>query len=209
MSKRVDVLGQRFGRLVVLRLGDPDANNHRYWVCQCDCGNVKEIGGSMLLHKMSQSCGCLRRETMEAFWKSHTTHGGRRSREYRIWREIKSRCFNENCWAYKYYGGRVITMCDRWRASFANFIADMGPRPSPRHSIDRIDNDGNYEPGNCRWATRVEQARNTIKTRFATINGERRPLREWAEISGIEFYTLYTRSRRLGWPDSELLRPVK
>jgi len=111
---------------------------------------------------------------------------------------MKRRCYNPNTPYYHLYGGRNITVCGRWKDSFVNFLADMGPKPSPEHTIDRIDNDGNYEPDNCRWATKMEQSHNSRKARLITYNGETLCLREWARRLGIGHMALSTRLNR-GW----------
>jgi hypothetical protein len=147
-----DLTGQRFSRLTVLR--SAKVGHFEYWICRCDCGTEKPILGKLLRNGNTQSCGCLHRERFH-----HRTHGKSYTPEHRIWRGVWTRCTNAKAQDFKYYGGRGITVCDRWRA-FENFLADMGERPTAKHSIDRIDNDGNYEPGNCRWATVAEQRRN-------------------------------------------------
>ncbi len=134
------------------------------------------------------------------------THGMSESAEYRIWKLMKSRCLNPNFPKYPTYGGRGVRICDRWLNSFATFYADMGPRPSPYHSIDRFpNNDGNYEPSNCRWATRTEQVRNRGVTRMLTFDGETLPLIEWAERYGIKYITLYMRLEK-GWSIERCLK---
>lgn len=129
---------------------------------------------------------------------------GKRTTEYSIWKGIKRRCLKRNFRLYARYGGRGITMCDRWVDSFPNFLADMGQRPSPDHSIERKDNSGPYSPDNCIWATRSEQARNRRSSRRITIGGETRLLCEWAEISGINS-TLIGWRVKVGWPEHKLL----
>lgn len=118
--------------------------------------------------------------------------------EYGVWIGITRRCTKPQVTNYVWYGARGISVCDRWRRSFPAFLADMGPRPSPAHQIDRIDNDGHYEPGNCRWATPKENGRNTSKTRLITIGGVTRPFAEWVELSGLSKSTIWTRLNT-GW----------
>jgi hypothetical protein len=123
---------------------------------------------------------------------------GNQSTEYRIWAGIKSRCTDAASRNYRRYGGRGIVVCDRWRDSFVNFLADMGPRPSKLHSVERIDNDGNYEPKNCKWATRAEQALNTRRSRLLEINGELKNMAVWAREAGIAPQLIYHRLK-FGW----------
>lgn len=133
---------------------------------------------------------------------SYRTHGesyaGRKSPEYTAWTNLKIRCLNSRAQNYPRYGGRGITVCDRWRDSYENFLADVGRRPSPDHSIERVDTNGHYEPGNVRWALRTEQARNRRTTRLLTLDGATRPLVEWAEVIGIPQHCLGERLRK-GW----------
>ncbi|MBA4033193.1 MAG: hypothetical protein C0480_01115 [Bradyrhizobium sp.] len=142
------MVGQRFGMLTVTaRVQTNAVRGNAQWYCQCECGEVSVHSGSTLRRGHATSCGCRK-----------LTHGGRYLPEYETWCRIKKRCYNPNSEKWHRYGGRGIEVCERWRKSFADFLADVGRRPSPEHSIDRYpDNDGNYEPGNVRWATRLEQ----------------------------------------------------
>jgi hypothetical protein len=153
---RANLTGQRFGRLAVLQEAGARHGN-RYWRCECDCGGETTVRTKSLRNGDTNSCGCLWLEIIKA---SNATHRLTETPEYRAWRAAKDRCYNPNTWNFHNYGGRGISMCDRWRNSFEAFYADMGPRPSAQHSIDRINNDGNYEPDNCRWSTRKEQRAN-------------------------------------------------
>ena len=163
---RDDYRGRRFGRWAVLQLGVRIGNaGQPYWRCRCDCGTVKEVQQYNLSAGQSPSCGCLSKERMRAM---RTTHGetigekGERGRtkEYRAWSHIKSRCYNPKVPCYPRYGGRGIRVCDEWLGSFTAFLRNVGRAPSPKHSIDRVDNARGYEPGNVRWATATEQSRN-------------------------------------------------
>ncbi len=143
-------------------------------------------------------------------WIKRIYHGLRGCPEYKIWAAVKTRCHNANVNNYQNYGGRGIQMCERWENDFRTFLEDMGPRPSPKHSIDRIDNNGNYEPNNCRWATHIEQRRNTRRNHYLTYKSETLTLVEWSERTGIKAPTIRARinSYHLSVEDA-LTRPVK
>lgn len=165
MSSFIDLSGRRFGRLTVVRLHGKKPNGyhangtplHRLtWFCQCDCGATAVVAGRELRRGETKSCGCAKKELIGAL---NRTHGMTRKREYRSWQAMKERCGNLNNCHFNNYGGRGIQVCERWRNSFENFLADMGKCP-PLHSIDRIDVDGDYTPENCRWADAATQTIN-------------------------------------------------
>lgn len=161
MPAKVNIAGQRFGRLTAVAETDQRSDGKVVWRCVCDCGVESLVNCRRLRSGNTRSCGCLERDTLIARNAKHgAAHRGRLAPEYMVWSAMVRRCTDKNDKGWDDYGGRGITVCERWRAGYASFIADMGRRPSPRHSIDRIDNDCGYEPGNCRWTTRVVQTRN-------------------------------------------------
>ena len=185
-SRTKDMTGQVFGKLTVQKLAGFASGNRVVWECLCKCGETSLVTGKNLRSGNAMSCGCAR-------W----THGMSKTPTYRCWIDLLRRCTNPTTQRFASYGGRGIKICKRWEV-FENFLADMGPRPSKGYSIDRIDNDGNYEPGNCRWATHKEQCNNTRKTLRITFNGETRTFVEWCEITGLSYEKLRCRLRR-GW----------
>lgn len=179
--------GQRYGRLTVLGLAGR-APSGRLWDCRCTCGRSKVILGTALRSGHTKSCGCLFTEiTNRARRHGHRRGGGRTSAEYEIWRAMKARCTNPKATNFAYYGGRGIAVCERWLTSFEDFLADMGPRPTPDHSLNRIDNDGPYAPQNCRWATKQEQANNKRSNRYVIIDGSRLTLAAAARAYAFNF----------------------
>jgi hypothetical protein len=179
--------GDRHGRLVAVeRTGTLSKAGARLWLFRCDCGNEIILIPYQARTGSTSSCGCLRKEIHSARMKQlRTTHGMRGSPEYSIWEKMKRRCNNPNDTAFANYGGRGITVCERWRESFESFYTDVGPRPSTKHSIDRIDVNGNYEPSNVRWATATEQVRNRRNTIMVEFQGRYVPLSEVCESVGI------------------------
>lgn len=194
-------LPRQFGRLTVIRFaGRKGSRNEPRVECLCECGRSSIKPWRSLLTGKTQSCGCL---SVEASRSRMTTHGhatkGRISGEYRVWSAVIKRCCCESDSAFPNYGGRGIQICDRWRNSFEAFLADVGPRPSLSHSLDRYpNNDGNYEPGNVRWATAKEQAKNRRSNVLLTANGETLHITEWAARIGTTCTIISGRLDR-GW----------
>lgn len=183
-------VGDKFHHLTLLA-ELPRLNRMRQWRVRCDCGNVFDtLQKNFLSGGKRKSCGCTNRKFM--------THGKTKAPEYRHWINIITRTENPNTPFYGYYGGRGIRVCDRWRSDFMNFYNDMGPRPTPHHSVDRIDGDGHYEPGNCRWATRKEQQRNLDSNHLVKVKGVAVTLAEAAENAPVPYNTVLYRLKR-GW----------
>ena len=185
MGNLIDLAGQEFGRLKILRRAGKDKRGEILWLCQCNCGNLTTVRGSILRNGRTVSCGCLIKE-MLANGTVRRTHGMGKTSTYRIYYHMLDRCNNTNNPFFDRYGGRGINICPDWtgKNGFVNFLRNMGERPQGK-SIDRIDNDGNYEPGNCRWATPKEQARNRKGNRLIEYNGKIQCLKALAEELGI------------------------
>lgn len=194
-SKRTIVPGDQFGRWAILErdLSRSQSRGH-HWLCRCTCGTVRTVRAFRLLSGESLSCGCLARELIA---QRNQTHGLYYTAEHRAWAGMRTRCRNPKSDSYDRYGGRGITVDSSWD-SFEQFLADMGPRPGAGYSIERIDNDGPYAPGNCRWATVLEQARNKHNNTRLTYHGQTMALSAWAEAKGIRADTIMARIGH-GW----------
>jgi len=199
MPRRSDLVGKRFGRLVVL---EPSFTKYTklHWKCLCDCGNITNVQTEYLTHGNTKSCGCLQREILSNIGKEvNTTHGQTNTRLFNLWSKIKSRCYCKGSSGYHNYGGRGIIMCDEWKNDFLNFKnwaikngyrEEILPNGRNKLTIDRIDNNGNYEPNNCRWTTYKQQARNKRTNKIYEYNGKQLCLSELAEICGLGKNTL-------------------
>jgi hypothetical protein len=201
VSNFINLTGRRFGRLVAVGFDRPigkwGGRDRIFWRCNCDCGNESFVCGEVLRRGDALSCGCLQRELASARKK---THGASRTRLYRIWTHVLSRCRNPNVPQFHNYGGRGVSICKEWENSFEAFAAYIGNPPSRAHSIDRFpDMNGNYEPGNVRWATAQQQARNRRGIVAVNFEGRSICLAEAAEIVGISYGTVYCRIFRHGW----------
>lgn len=197
MGKIVDLTGQRFGRLTVIRRG-PNANRGKArWWCECSCGKSCVLVFSFSLRGGdTKSCGCL---LGEAGRLRLQTHGRSKTPEHKTWLALRRRCNSPSDINYSRYGGRGIRVCERWMNSFENFLTDMGPRPSRQHSIDRLDVNGDYEPSNCTWSDPRQQARNKRNSLLVAHNGETLHINEWSERTGIRAGTLRERLLTLSW----------
>ena len=197
-----DITGNRYGRLTVLSYAGSipsymgSQSRVSAWNCQCDCGKTLTSITSRLKNGNTKSCGCLFSDVIKVV---SVTHGKARSPTYRSWSNMWARCTNKKLKEYKHYGGRGISVCDEWR-DFAVFLSDMGEKPL-NHSIDRIDNDKDYSPDNCKWSNQLEQTRN----RRVTVQFDGQPLADIAEQANVNYHTLYSRLRKYGTPFPEHL----
>jgi hypothetical protein len=201
---QTDITGHKFGRLTAVNFVKK-YKKHLYWLFRCDCGQdiIIEKGHAASGH--SKSCGCLNNEARAI---SNRKHGMCYTPEYKAWSSLIFRTTSSNFKESDRYIGRGITVCDSWRNSFEQFYKDMGTRPSLKHSVDRINNDGNYEPSNCRWATRTEQNNNICTNIHITVNEETKTPRQWSDITGIG-YTVIRDRVKLGWsPERIITEPV-
>lgn len=203
----LDEVGNRHGRLLVIaRAGSYRTSRATYatWRCQCDCGREIVATGKNLRSGNTASCGCVGREkSSKQMREMHLRHGLTNTQEFRIWIGIKTRCMNKKDPGYKNYGGRGIKLARRW-FKFENFIADMGPRPSTAHTIERKDNDAGYNASNCRWATFTEQANNRRSCVRIEFDGVTRTIADWARAVGFPPTTISMRLKR-GWSVEDAL----
>lgn len=191
------MIGEKFGRLVVTASAPRNYDGRLMWMCHCECGAGKAILQRSLQRGLTNSCGCLQRETFSAMAKAKSyRHGYAKTPTYISWQAMKTRCFNEKDEHWPDYGGRGITVCERW-GEFQNFLADMGERPAGM-TLDRIDVNGNYQPGNCRWANQETQASNKRNTVLVEAEGKSQSVSAWAREKGLSPITLHGRLQK-GW----------
>lgn len=197
------IAGQTFNRWTVVSRVKTDLRPITQYLCRCSCEKKAEriLSGWLLKAGISKSCGCWLSERISLRNRTHGMYG---TSEYRTWQSMLGRCHSKTHKSFWRYGGSGIFVCDRWRNSFENFYADMGPKPSPKHSIDRIDGTGSYTPENCRWATTGEQLRNRRVTRFIEFQGKKLTAKEWEPFSGVKPDTLLRRIK-LGWTPERAL----
>lgn len=191
-----DLTGQRFGRLVALEPIRGSRNNPPKYICKCDCGNIVTVRSCHIVSGHTKSCGCYNSDVVK---EMKTTHGQCHTRLYRIWFGMLGRCTKESNEAYHNYGGRGITVCDEWRKFEPFYEWSMKNGYTDELTLDRIDVNGNYEPSNCRWATRYEQSRNTRRNVVITFNNETKILRDWEIELGMNPGTLEARINDYGW----------
>lgn len=205
--KRIDLIGKKFGRLTVIKRAEntvlPCGQTKTRWLCRCDCGNEIITQGYSLKNGHTKSCGCLNREMRVI---ANTKHGKHGTRIYKSWESMKARCYNNNDKKFPRYGGRGITVCDEWRNDFQVFY-DWAISHGYKEglTIDRINNDGNYCPENCRWVGLNEQANNKSTNQFLTYNGETKTIAEWSRERGIRYETLRQRIVRYKWSAEKAL----
>lgn len=192
MGKHIDLVGKQFSRLTVLRYLKGSK-----WECKCDCGNIVIVGTQKLNNGNTKSCGCLHKDK----WRQVISkHGGRGTRLYRIWQGMITRCVNPNSKSYRYYGNRGVVVCDEWRKDFQSFREwALINGYAENLTIERINNNGNYEPSNCKWATLKEQQNNTRKNHIITSQGESLTLAQMSEKHNIPVGILTNRINNLGW----------
>jgi len=210
MGKFVDLTGKTFNQLTVLERVNTSKNGSVLWKCRCECEKEIIVRSDHLKNNHTQSCGCLqKRDAMKRVVEMNTTHSMTGSKIYAVWCTMKARCTNPNNDRFINYGGRGITLCSRWY-DFENFYEDMGSSYKVGLTIERKDNNGNYEPTNCKWASRKEQARNTTRNRFIEFRGQTKTLAEWSEITGINQDCLFARLSELHWDiERALTTPIR
>ncbi|WP_051625859.1 hypothetical protein [Kozakia baliensis] len=201
MPKAMDMTGQKFERLTFIKFLEKRGKN-RFWLLSCECGNTVESTVGRVKGGNTKSCGCAQKDAIRKTQKLTVTHNMSTSREYISWKSMIARCYNVNDPFYATYGGRGITVCDKWK-KFDGFYACMGERPMG-FSLDRINSDGNYEPSNCRWSSNKDQANNRRSNRKIKFEGVERNICEWADFLGVPRVTF--RERVNAWGEAEAFR---
>ena len=191
-----DILGERFGRLIVVEKAGPNTHRKMRWLCRCDCGNQLIVLGDSLRNGRIQSCGCLQKELTS---KRFSTHNKSEERIYRIWKTMKNRCNNPNYKWYVNYGGRGIKVCDEWQKFESFYEWSMVSGYTETLTLDRINFNGNYEPSNCRWVDMVTQNNNKRTNHRITFNNETHTMKEWSRILGIKYSVLENRLNKYKW----------
>ncbi len=205
MSRLVDLIGQHFDRLTVIKRSCNSKNGHACWLCQCSCGQKRIVSSDSLKSERTKSCGCLSAEKTK---RRFTKHGHTRSRTYESWQHMNQRCKNPNNQDYHNYGGRGIIICKRWE-KFENFLEDMGERPAGT-SLDKINNNHGYCETNCRWSTPEQQNKNKRNNLYETYGGKTQLVTKWAKEYDISYHILWDRLYRLDWSISKALTtPVR
>lgn len=204
MPRALDLTGIRFARLVALRPSGSSRAGGVSWLCRCDCGAEITCSGKNLRSGNTKSCGCLNSQKVSERNQSKTTHGMTNTATFTVWVNMKQRCTNPKHNSYHRYGGRGIKVCERWMHSFENFLADMGERPFPDAEIDRKDNDGGYEPDNCRWVTSEQNKNNRAVSRKITFDGKTQTISQWAQEIGCSRQALRHRIEN-GWSAHDAL----
>jgi hypothetical protein len=202
MSRPIDITGEKFGKLTAIKPVGNNKTGQRIWLCQCECGNEKEVLMGSLRSGNTSSCGCIAREVLI---ERNLVHGmSKDNRLYNIWCRMRQRCNTSTCNDYKDYGGRGIRVCNEWNSfsAFNDWARSNGYKKNL--SIDRIDSNGNYEPSNCRWATNKTQARNKRNNHFISFKGEKKTLSEWSHITGIDTSLIRYRLKQK-WPLEKVL----
>lgn len=205
MTALIDLTGQKFSRLTVIE-ATPSKRGGRLWHCKCDCGLESIVRGRDIKKGNIRSCGCLRREIAKDLSRLNIIHGAAGSKTYKVWVGMRGRCSNPKYRHFKCYGGRGITVCQRWN-SFARFLKDMG-YPKSGQTLDRINNNGNYSPENCRWASRKQQANNRRTTRLLTFYNKTMSLSAWSMEMGLSKCAVGARLKA-GWSIKRALAPSK
>lgn len=207
----IDLTGKTLGQLTVLSFaGYSGKSRSTSWYCKCQCGTERTFYSGNIRRSKNANCGCVSRKLFVAFSTKHgcSSKGGKRTPEYTSWKSMRSRCLNPKDPAYNRYGGRGIKVHPQWINSFETFLSDMGEKPTPKHTLDRIKNNSDYTPENCRWATYSQQARNTRSNNLITFGGKTQCLKGWSEEVGLKPDTIWRRLKR-GWTiEKSLTEPL-